>query len=338
MLAALRRRLPGLRLTVRTTLARPVVLARVAPPVEVRPGVPDVGMVMRSGLQVALEESAQAYARLHARWPVLVERSARELRRLAPDLVLADVPHLSLAGAARAGVPAVALCSLNWADVYGHYLGTTPGAQRVLAEMRAAYRSCVTFLQPRPHMPMPGLGPTRSIGPVAARGRRRRQELDRRLRLEPRERLVVVGLGGFPTRLPTAGWPRIPGVRWALPADWGFTRPDVVTLEAAQMPFLDLLAGGDLLVTKTGYGSFVEAACSGLPLAYVRRPDWPEEPYLVRWLEAHGCCRALDPGTVDGADWVEALGALLAAPRPAPVEPTGNAEAAGLLAEMLGAG
>jgi hypothetical protein len=41
---------------------------------------------------------------------------ARLFRDLQPDLVFSDVAYLPLAGAARAGIPSVSMCSLNWAD------------------------------------------------------------------------------------------------------------------------------------------------------------------------------------------------------------------------------
>jgi hypothetical protein len=229
----------------------------------------------------------------------------------------------------------VALCSRNWADVYAHYAGTGPGPSRVLGQMRAAYRAATLFLQVRPHMPMLDLPRRRSVGPVAARGLPWRPALGATVGLPPGARLVLVGLGGFDTRLPAARWPRIPGVRWLLPRSWGLAREDVVEIEALSLPFLDLLASSDLLLTKTGYGSFVEAACGGVPVLYIRRPDWPEEPYLGPWLEDQGLARGLDRAAVEEPIFANTVRELLEAPRPGPVEPTGVEEAAGMLAELL---
>jgi hypothetical protein len=335
VLDALGQRLPGLRVTVRTSLAPEVVRTRVGGPLGVLPGLPDVGMAMRSGLEVDLERSLLDYARLHVDWRGRVTRAAAETRALAPDLVLANVPHRGLAAAAAAGLPSVALCSLNWAEIYGHYAGTGVGPDRVLEELRTAYRGATIFLQVRPHLPMSDLPRRRSIGPVAGRARARRAELDVRLGLAPRDRLVLVGLGGIDTRLPAARWPRLPGVRWLVPRAWGLAREDVFAIEATGLPFLDLLASTDLLLTKTGYGSIVEAACAGVPVLYVRRPDWPEEPYLGPWVEAEGLARGIDRTALEGAAFTEAVRDLLGAPRPRPVEPTGVEEAVDVLAGFL---
>src|SRR5690606_32411288 len=101
----------------------------------------DVGLVMNSAFDIDFDASAGVYRRLHADWDTRVDRAAQRLRRLSPDLVLADVPYLTLAAAQRAGIAAVALCSLNWADIYRHYFADDPTAAQVLGHMEAAYNS-----------------------------------------------------------------------------------------------------------------------------------------------------------------------------------------------------
>ena len=65
--------------------------------------------------------------------------------------------------------------------------------------------------------------------------------------------------------------------------------PDAVVLESLPLNFSDLLASSDVLLCKPGYGSFAEAACSGIPALYVNRPDWPEAPALIEWLQQTAC-------------------------------------------------
>jgi UDP:flavonoid glycosyltransferase YjiC (YdhE family) len=326
---------PALRVSVRTGLPASIVRPRIAAPVSVLACTGDVGMRMRSALDVDLEASLQAYLELHADWEARVAAESASLRALGADLVLADVPYLGLAAAGRAGISAVALCSLNWADVFRHYLGHHARAAGVLAQIEAAYAAAALFLQPVPHMPMPTQPRARPIGPVAARGRNRRPEIDARAGTAAGDRLVLVGLGGVATRLPVSRWPQVPGVRWIAPRDWDAARPDFLALEALRLPFLDLLASCDALFTKPGYGGFVEAGCHGVPVLYVRRPDWPEEPYLATWLSAHGLCRAVDRASVERGDFRHELEALLSADRPRAVDPTGVTEAADLIGALL---
>ena len=161
-----------------------------------------------------------------------------------------------------------ALCSLNWADIYRHYCGN----DAIAAQIHGCYANAEAFLRATPGMDMPGLVNLVPVAPIAAVGKNRRAELNRQLNISPEDRLVLVSLGGIASRLPIERWPRIPGVRWLVQESWHVEHPDAIKLETLPMNFSDLLASSDALVCKPGYGSFVEAACCGVPVLYVTAP------------------------------------------------------------------
>ncbi len=113
-------------------------------------------------------------------------------------------------------------------------------------------------------------------------------------------------MGGMEFRLPVASWPQTPGINWLLPGEWNVQRDDARSFELAGLAFSDLLASVDAVVTKPGYGTFVEAACSGIPILYLERDDWPER--LLRRMARHQrpCPRA-DARAIDGRDFIEEL-------------------------------
>ena len=287
VLDALAQQQPALRLSVLTDLPEAFLRERIGASFAYHRHRPDFGLHMKSALEIDLERSARAYRELHADWPARVEAEMRRLAALAPDLVLADVPALTLAAAERLGVAAVALCSLNWADIYRHYFAGRPEADAVLAQLEAAYAGARLFLCPEPSMPMAWLPRRRPVGPIARRGRERRAELVDRLGLRPDAGLVLVAPGGVGARFPVEDWPRGAGMHWLVADDWRVDHPDVSTLGAAGMPFIDLLASADAVLGKCGYGTVAECAVNGTPLLYVPRPDWPEERWLGEWLARH---------------------------------------------------
>ena len=59
------------------------------------------------------------------------------------------------------------------------------------------------------------------------------------------------------------------------------------------MPFTDLLASVDAIVTKPGYGTFVEAATAGTPVLYLQRDLWPEQDVLIEWLQQEVRCEEI---------------------------------------------
>ncbi|HZV98000.1 MAG TPA: hypothetical protein VFF74_03325 [Methylophilaceae bacterium] len=337
ILNALAELIPDLRLTLRTTVPLAYLRKRITPEFHYLPEATDFGMIMHSALEVDAAASMQAYAEFHNDWTAKVAAESQVIASLAPDMVLSDVAYLPLAGAAALGIPSAAMCSLNWADVFSHYCGDQPGAAQILRQIEQAYLQATVFLRLKPAMPMPWLINQRSIGPVAQPGKNRRQELNARLGLTEQDKLVLVSMGGIATIMNIEQWPRLPNLSWLVPGSWllDSKRTDMMALETLSMDFSDLLASTDLMLTKPGYGTFVEAACNGLPLLYVKRDEWPEQGCLIDWLQLNGLCRQLDAQQVQTGKFEQELQLLLNQSRPHPVNPTGKLEAANYLLSLL---
>lgn len=332
---ALAGRLPNLRVTLRSGAPHAVLAMRFQCDFTLIPKALDFGMEMVDAVAVNVEKSAGVYRDFHHDWKGKVAREAENMAAIAPDLLFANVPYLSLAAAASAGIPSVAMCSLNWADIYLHYCHYRPEAPEIHRQMLAAYNSAAYFLKPMAAMPMEDLANARTIGSIARLGKNRRAELDALLGLAPTDRLVLIAMGGIAFSLPMDSWPRIPGVRWVVLASWQVNHPDTVNLESLDMDFTDVLASCDALLTKPGYGSFAEAACNGIPVLYLDRKDWPEAPYLVEWLKRQGRCVEVARTALEQGAIAAPLEALWALPPTAPVKPEGIEQAADLLQNLL---
>jgi len=330
VLNALRQRLPALQLTVRSGISRERLALRIAGDFSHIDAASDVGFVMSNALDIDLAASAERYRNQHSQWQQTVAQEATMLKALKVDAVLSDVTYLPLAGAAAAGIPALAMCSLNWADMFLHYFGNQPWAKPIHVEMLAAYRSA-PFLRVTPAMAMESLPLRREIGPIATLARRDREDAARRLGIPIQQRWGLVALGGIAHRLPVEDWPPIPGLTWLTPAAWGVKREDVAAFDTTDLPFSDVLAAADFVLTKPGYGTFVEASCQGVPVLYLRRPDWPEEPVLLAWLHANNRAMEISREQARQGDLAEVLNRLQSLPAPPPPTPTGIAEAADIL-------
>ena len=321
VLAALAERLPGLRLTVRTRLPQAILDERLPLACQRIDAASDFGYVMHDATRINAEASAQAYRQAHANWPERVSTEAGFLAELKPDLVLSNVSYLALAGAAQAGIPALAICSLNWADLFAHFFGHHAWSTSIHAQMLVAYRSARTFLRITPGMPMATLDNLQPIGPIAALGRRHDLGLGG-------DKAVLIAMGGITHRLPVEDWPRQPGLRWIVPGDWACSHPDAITAESFGLGFTDLLCSVDAVITKPGYGTFTEAACNGTPVLYQRRDDWPEQDCLIDWLHQYGRGIAVGSEQLLTGNIHPALHALWAQTAPAPPRPDGAAQAA----------
>lgn len=335
VLNALNKRLPDMRLTVRSGLPAEKLRARVHAEhthIEERS---DFGFVMRDAVSIDHESSGRKYRDQHANWTQRVADEAAFIASLAPDLVLTDVAYLPLAGAAMAGIPSMTMCSLNWSDLFSHFYGHESWAKPIHAQILAAYRSAECFLRLIPAMPMTELPNRRAVAPVAAIGQNRGDVLRERLSCAPNDRLVMIAFGGFDKDLNAANWPRTSGVHWLIPENWAVQRPDMTAFEPLGLSFTDLLCSMDAVVTKPGYGTFTEAACNGTAVLYVRREDWPEQDCLIEWLGQNGRCREISEDALMSGQLQDALDALWQQAQPPCPVPSGAAEVAALLAERL---
>ncbi len=331
ILNLLHQRMPELQLTVRSGVPESHLRSRIQAPFHHLPGSGDIGMLMSSALDVRVEDSRAAYRAFHADWEARVADEAKLLRQLGADMVFSNVGYLPLAGAQRAGIANAAMCSLNWFDIYHHYTRD----DEIAAQIHSCYADADAFLRTTPGMAMASLPNLLTVPPIAAIGKNRRDELNQLLKLSKEEKLVLVSMGGIASRLPMERWPRIDGVRWLVQQSWQVQHPDAIVLEPLPMSFSDLLTSCDVLLSKPGYGSFVEAACSGTPVLYVGRPDWPESAALIEWLQQHGSSSEIERERLECGDIAEALHALLRAPHPLPPAPCGAAEVAEWVMQRL---
>lgn len=322
ILTALCAQLPVLQLTIRCGLPEAKARSRIPGEFSYLEDSSDFGFAMRNAVSIDLAATAERYQALHTTWSKRVDAEVRFLDTQRPDLVLTDVAYLPLAAAARVGLPAMSMCSLNWADLFAHFFGGESWAAPIHAEMLTAYGSAARFLRLTPAMPMLALPNAEAVGPVASLGTQRSSVLRETLRCEENERTVLIAFGGIDHDLRVDHWPETPGIRWLLPQTWNIARPDMTAFEPLGFSFTDLLASVDAVLTKPGYGTFVEAACAGTPVLYLRRPDWPEQDALIDWLHANARALEVSARDLHHGELAEALLALWQ--QPAPLPPTAD--------------
>ncbi len=324
VLNALAKITPNLRLTVRSKVPAAKLRQRIHVDFALIEAASDFGYVMIDATRIDLAASAAAYRQAHAGWPARISEEAGFLSALKPDLVLTNVSYLPLAAAAQLDMRSMSLCSLNWADLFKHFFGNEVWAGKIHAEILSAYRSADKFLCVTPGMAMPELANRHQIGPIAAHGQKRELGL-------VGQKAILVAMGGIAHRLPVENWPRLPEIRWLVPAEWNCRHPDALALESFGLSFTDLLCSVDAVLTKPGYGTFTEAACNGTPIIYQRREDWPEQDCLIEWLAANATAIEIDSQTLQSGQ----LEATLANLARLPPQPLPAADGIAIAARMI---
>ena len=322
-------------LTVRSALPHEQIARRIHRPFDLDIGSDDFGMVMHDALRVDLIQSLQRYDALHRHWDDEVNRLAAHLCAQHVSAVLADAPYLTLAAAQAAGIPAVAICSLNWADILERCVAQDPSAlqqanlsgarfQTILADMQAAYASAAIMLQPEPAIKTTRFT-TQTIEPVvqtpppparkhliSAIGQQIHVD-----RLADEPLIVLTSMGGIALPLDPRQWPttcRTRPVIYIIAGHQTPACPHVVSIDIERHGFSHLLASCDAVLTKPGYGMFVESRACGKPMLYIDRDTWPESQCLEDWAAHHTHAIKLSRQQLVDGDFAAELDELMGLP------------------------
>ncbi|MCP9447588.1 MAG: hypothetical protein NNA22_08475 [Nitrospira sp.] len=339
VLHAVGRLVPDLRVLLRTTVPPSFFTNRLAVPFDVQPAQQDVGCIQEGPLSIDTTATWRAHHRFHLTWEERLQAEVSAILDARPDLILADTPYLAVAAGAEAGIPAVALMNFTWDLVLSAF--TPPPEiphEALLQAIRQAYAHADLALRLTPAPVVTCFRRLLDIGPIAEPASPARDRLAACLRLAPGERTVLVGFGGIPLpTLPFESLRATTGYRFLFDGSIPPGDQRCVSTRSLPFSFKELLASVDVIMTKPGYATVVEAVALGIPLVYIRRYNFADEQPLVEFLQRHGRGIELSLQDFTAGRWLTALDAAVDLPPPLfPPPPTSGAEdAAGLLTTFL---
>jgi hypothetical protein len=338
VLNALGRLVPNLRALLRTTVPAAFFKDRLTIPWEIHAVQQDIGCIQNGPMMIDVEATWREHQRFHSTWDDRLQAEVGAMRAAAPDLVLADTPYLAVAAGKSAAVPTVALVSFTWDLVLSEYLAPPSiDGPRIIQSIRQAYAQADLALRIAPAPKMEIFQRVIDIGPVAEPASSAREQLAQSLRLGPEERTVLVGFGGIPlTSVPFEQAESLTGYRFLFDGSVPPGSRRFTSTKSLPFSFKTLMASVDVIMTKPGYGTLVEAVALRTPLVYVRRYNFADEQPLVDYLHRYGKGVELSIGDFSKGQWAAALHKVVNIPLPtAPPPLTGASEAATELKKFL---
>ncbi len=306
VLARLREAHPGARFLVRCGLPEGELRARLRFDFVLDRVPVDVGVVQRH----AIEEDPHASVRRLREWLAgfagHLDREAALLGDFGADVVLSNVSPLAFPVARRLGIPGLALATLDWHEIYRHWL---PADDPALAMLASAYGECDELLVPPLAMAMSAFPQRRAIPLVVADPRESVVAGD----ADRRRCLVLFGGSGTPPYAIEA-LAGIDGWAFFVP---GIERPAAGNVEPLPRgrAIIDLMQAVDCVVCKPGYGVLSECWRTQTPIVWVERSGFPEYPVLARWLEERFPAVRLEREAFERGDWTAALTRAVRHPR-----------------------
>ncbi len=338
VLNALGRLVPNLSAILRTSVPAGFFNSRLDIPWQLSAGQQDIGCIQDGPLTIDVPGTWAAHQILHAEWERKIETEAAHIRDAGPACVLSDISHLGIAAGAAAGIPTIGLCSLSWDLVLAPFVDpAAPEHAVILNQIREAYAKADCFLRVAPGLEITAFQNRREIAPIAEPAEPQASRLRKAIGADTSDRVILVGFGGIPLQNPPfEQMEAMHNVRFLFdgPVPDGLSR--ITSLSTVGLPFKQVLASVNVVLTKPGYGTIVEAVALGIPVAYVRRYNFADEQSLVDYLHRYG--RGAELSLVDflAGQWKPAITQALAQSPSSPPPPhTGAQDAAQILRQYL---
>ena len=323
VMQALRRECPGVRLTVVSALPEDFLRDRLRgfpdEAIDFRRAAFDVGLVQLDSVRADIPATLEKAEALLARRPALIDSETDRLRATDARIVVADIPAIPLAAAARAGLPRVAIGNFSWDWIYAPYAEADPRWRPAAEAFRADYADADILLRYPLSPDMSATFPRRLDIPLPSRpGHARRAEMAARTGADPARRWILLSfttLDWSPEALSRVAAIRGTEFFTVRPLEWPGI-PNIHAVERSEFPFSDIVATVDAVLSKPGFGILADCAANDKPLVYADRENFAEYPVLERAIKQHLRHVHIPAADLYAGELAPSLGALAAAPPP----------------------
>ena len=330
VLNELGQRNPRLKVLLRTTVPSHFFETRLMIPWELSTQAQDVGCVQQGPLTIDVSATWKAYRDFHDTWDCRLREECGAIKHYHPDLVLSNISYLALEAGERAGVPTIGFGSLSWDQVLQE-LGNfpTPEQGHIIEHIQGVYKRAELVIRLAPSLPMNSFSRHADVGPIGYVATDENRSLGGKVSGIVEEPLVLVALGGVPLdSLPFDAIEQLAPYQFLLDVSLS---PNYTRLRSTQdfpANFHELFMGSDVIFSKPGYGTVIEAVAARKPLVYVRRYNFADEGGVADYAHRYGRAYELSKQDFYSGAWRGALDAVLALPAPKELPPESGVMAA----------
>ena len=261
VLNALAALVPGVTAIIRTTVPASFFQDRLTIPWTLSPAQQDVGCIQDGPLMIDIDATWAAHQLFHKTWEARLSQEVAAMQAASPTLAIADTSYLAIEASSRAQIPIVALANFTWDLVLKEYCHASDHSQQQLIQrIRESYAKADIALRITPAPRIDVFSNMIDIGPIASPNSPERGRLASVPRPDAQRtnRLGRVRWHSFdipPVRRSGATL----GLSFPLRRPIPTNRAQFVSTQSLPLSFKTLMASVDVIMTKPGYATIVEA-------------------------------------------------------------------------------
>jgi hypothetical protein len=241
----------------------------------------DIGMVQLDSIRVDVAATLEQARNLCERRTKLLDHEAAFIKECGVGMIVADIPAIPLEAAADAGIPGIAVGNFSWDWIYSAYQDQDARWSAIARAFTEGYERAELLLRLPFHAEMDVFPRVQDVPLVASPGRHRREEISELTGARPDFTWILLSFTSLDwDDSALEAVEKIVGCEFftVLPLEW--KRRNVHPINRAIIPFSDVLASSDAVISKPGYGILSECVANRKPLIYTERTDFVEYPIL----------------------------------------------------------
>ncbi len=330
VLNELGRRNPFLKVLLRTTVPSHFFRTRLTVPWELSVEEQDVGCVQQGPLNIDVPATWKAYHDFHDNWEYRLREEVDTMKRYRPDLVLSNISYLALDAGEHVGVPTIGFGSLSWDQVLQELVDSPTAEQcRIIGHIQEVYKRTELVIRLAPSLPMNSFARHLDVGPIGHKSTNEDRFRNGNGSPPTKALVVLIALGGVPLDpLPFDILDQLAPYQFLLDMNLSANYARVKSTRHISKSFVELFEEADIILSKPGYGTVMEAVAVGKPIVYVRRYNFADEGVVAEYAHRYGKACELSKQKFYAGAWGEALEEVVDLPAPTELPPESGVKAA----------
>lgn len=278
----------------------------------------DVGAVQENSFSVDKKATLKAYAELIQKKSRLIDHEVAFLQQQELDLVISDITPFAFDAAEQAGLQAVGVANFSWDWIYNDWIGSFPEYESVIEDIRNSYAKAKALFRLPFHGDMSVFPKIVDVPLVGRKASSPKEVLRQRLGFSEEKTYVLLVFRDADVH--NVAWDAVERISSLcfVSLSPNVSGKNIVYIKEGTVPFPDLLGACDAAISKTGFSIVAECIINQVPILYVPRKDFIEDPILREGLQFYAVCEEMKLEELNAGDWEKQILQLLNKPHNSP--------------------